>query len=70
MERGTWRPTVHGVAKSWTQLGIKHYHHPGKRGFPDVIKLRILRWGGLSWLIQVGPHKGEAGGSESENGMS
>ena len=42
MERGTWRPTVHGVAKSWTQLGIKLYHHHGKREFPDVIKLRIL----------------------------
>ena len=21
MDRGTWRATVHGVAKSWTQLG-------------------------------------------------
>ena len=23
MDRGTWRTTVHGVAKSWTQLSYK-----------------------------------------------
>ena len=24
MDRGTWRATVHGVTKSWTQLSDKH----------------------------------------------
>ena len=26
MDRGAWRATVHGVAKSWTQLSTKHFH--------------------------------------------
>ena len=26
MDRGAWRATVHGVAKSWTQLSNKHFH--------------------------------------------
>ena len=26
MDRGAWQATVHGVAKSWTQLSIKHFH--------------------------------------------
>ena len=28
MDRGTWRATVHGVAKSWTKL-LTHAHTPG-----------------------------------------
>lgn len=27
----------------------------GKWGFVDVSKLRILRWGTLTWIIQVDP---------------
>ena len=30
MERGTWPATVHGVAKSWTQLSDPHFHFSGK----------------------------------------
>ena len=30
MERGTWPATVHGVAKSWTQLSDFHFHFSGK----------------------------------------
>ena len=26
MDRGAWQATVHGVAKSWTQLSTKHFH--------------------------------------------
>ena len=26
MDRGAWRATVHGVAKSWTQLSYFHFH--------------------------------------------
>ena len=26
MDRGAWRATAHGVAKSWTQLGNSHTH--------------------------------------------
>ena len=26
MDRGAWWATVHGVAKSWTQLSTKHFH--------------------------------------------
>jgi len=26
MVRGAWRATVHGVAKSWTQLNDSHTH--------------------------------------------
>ena len=26
MDRGAWQATVHGVAKSWIQLGNKHFH--------------------------------------------
>ena len=26
MDRGAWQATVHGVAKSWTQLSNKHFH--------------------------------------------
>ena len=26
MDKGTWWPTVHGVAKSWTQLSNLHTH--------------------------------------------
>ena len=26
MDRGAWRATVHGVAKSWTQLSTQHTH--------------------------------------------
>ena len=26
MDRGTWQATVHGVAKSWTQLSDFHFH--------------------------------------------
>ena len=25
-DRGAWRPTVHGVAKSWTPLSDFHFH--------------------------------------------
>ena len=29
MDRGAWQATVHGAAKSWTQLGDSHTHtHP------------------------------------------
>ena len=27
MDRGAWRATVHGVAKSWTQLSEHYYYH-------------------------------------------
>ena len=27
MDRGAWRATVHGVAKSWTQLSDSIYIH-------------------------------------------
>ena len=27
MDGGVWRATVHGVAKSWTQLSDYHHHH-------------------------------------------
>ena len=30
MDRGAWRATVHGVAKSWTRLSDFHFH----LGFP------------------------------------
>lgn len=40
--------------------------HYDKKVFADVIKLRILRWGGLSRIIWVGPYKREAGGSIRE----
>ena len=26
MDRGAWQAIVHGVKKSWTQLGDKHTH--------------------------------------------
>ena len=26
MDRGAWQATVHGVAKSWTQLNDSHFH--------------------------------------------
>ena len=26
MDRGAWQATVHGAAKSWTQLGDSHTH--------------------------------------------
>ena len=32
----------------------------GKRDFADVIKLRILRWGRLSWIIQVAQYNHKA----------
>ena len=28
MDRGAWQATVHGVAKSWTQLSNLHFHFP------------------------------------------
>ena len=28
MERGTWQATVHGVTKSWPQLGDEHIAPP------------------------------------------
>ena len=27
MDRGAWQATVHGVAKSWTQLSIRTYYY-------------------------------------------
>ena len=29
MDRGAWRATVHGVAKSWTRLSNEHTLHDG-----------------------------------------
>ena len=29
MDRGVWQATVHGVAKSWTQLSEFHFEHSG-----------------------------------------
>ena len=26
MDKGSWQATVHGVAKSWTQLSNEHFH--------------------------------------------
>lgn len=51
--------------------GILH----GERDFTGMIKLRILSWGdypelsGLAQCNHSGPHKRDAGGSESEEAM-
>ena len=31
MDRGAWQATVHGVAKSWTQLSYFHFHFEANR---------------------------------------
>ena len=37
MDRGAWRATVFGVAKSWTRLSDKHFHfHQSKGIFWDT----------------------------------
>ena len=33
MDRGIWWATVHGVAKSWTQLSNTHTHTHSTTGF-------------------------------------
>ena len=35
MDRGAWQATVHGVAKSWTQLSNSHCHCLPRRKFPN-----------------------------------
>ena len=41
MDRGTWRTTVHGVAKSWTQLHM-HAHYQKAVTFRTEILVSIL----------------------------
>ena len=53
MDRGAWRATVHGVAKSRTRLSDFTFTYLGQRDFADVVKLRALMRG--PWIIQVGP---------------
>ena len=36
MDRGAWRATVHGVAKSWTRLWLTHMHKMNCPIFPTV----------------------------------
>ena len=38
MDRGAWRATVHGVAKSWTRLSNSQFHFP----------LSQLAWGAIT----------------------
>ena len=45
MHRGAWRATVHGVAKSWTQLNNSHFHF----SFSPVCGIQasgVLPWSG------------------------
>ena len=55
MDRGAWRATVHGVAKSRTRLSdfTFTFTYLGQQDFADVVKLRALMRG--PWIIQVGP---------------
>ena len=46
MDRGAWRATVHGVAKSWTQLSSQHFH------FHALEKEMATHSSVLTWGIQ------------------
>ena len=44
MDRGAWQATVHGVAKSWTQLSNQHFHfHRTQNSDRDRVKWQN-RW--------------------------
>ena len=49
MNRGAWRATVHGVAKSWTQLSDCHSHNLQYDGLWEVIRFRWGHEGGAPW---------------------
>ena len=52
MDRGTWWATVHGVAKSWTQLNIHTHklHHLNFQYVPSCSKSKkVKRYSGLGW---------------------
>ena len=49
VDRGVWRATVHGVAKSQARLSGQHFHFSHVHlelmsVLADVIKVKILRW--------------------------
>ena len=46
MDRGTWRATVHSVAKSWTQLSDYHFHT-----FRGLTICRIETWNSSDLII-------------------
>ena len=70
-DRGAWQATVHGVAKSWTELS--HFTSIQRRPYPNhqnlwtcyflwqeftgMIMVRIMKWGVLSLWAQCN-HKG------------
>ena len=64
MDRGGWRATVYGVAKSWTQLSDSHTHTCSAQGLPgthhSVQVSTALRhgpqWHKVAARIQVSHH--------------
>ena len=46
MDRGTWRSTVHSVAKSWIQLSDYHFHT-----FRGLTRCRIETWNSSDLII-------------------
>ena len=54
MDRGAWQATVHGVAKSWTQLK-RLSMHAQKEHITNTFKPKVLFWKVTPVCIRVLP---------------
>ena len=56
MNRGGWRATVYGVAKSWTQLNGQHFHfHFSLKANASHFLILLQVYGILGFLVHIAP---------------